>query len=256
MSVIEFPSFVRRSESPGCALLVAESNRRSSRTTPQRRLRQSGTPTPTGTAREAPTPVAQRHVVYMRLDEIQRDPENAKTHADLDLQRAIAEHGFGEAPLLDERTERLLAGHGRLDACAALHEAGRPAPSDVEVDTDGMWKIPVQRGFSSKSDEHAQAYQIAANYLTIKGGFDDRQLAEQLGALQADNMLELTGFNDDGLDMLLRSMTDYVGPRPGDYDPPERSPRTAPDEFPSYDDDIDTDYRCPKCSYEWSGRAK
>lgn len=30
----------------------------------------------------------------------------------------------------------------------------------------------------------------------------------------------------------------------------------APDEFPEYDDDIDTDYCCPKCGYEWSGSPK
>jgi hypothetical protein len=30
----------------------------------------------------------------------------------------------------------------------------------------------------------------------------------------------------------------------------------APEEFPEYDDDIPTDYRCPKCGYEWSGKQE
>ncbi len=31
---------------------------------------------------------------------------------------------------------------------------------------------------------------------------------------------------------------------------------TPPAEFPSIDEDIDCDYRCPKCQYEWSGGTK
>ena len=28
-----------------------------------------------------------------------------------------------------------------------------------------------------------------------------------------------------------------------------------PDEFREYDEDIETQYQCPKCGYEWSGGA-
>ena len=30
----------------------------------------------------------------------------------------------------------------------------------------------------------------------------------------------------------------------------------APDDFPEYDEEIDTDHRCPKCGYEWSGASR
>jgi len=30
----------------------------------------------------------------------------------------------------------------------------------------------------------------------------------------------------------------------------------APDDFSEYDDDIETEYCCPKCGYEWSGKPK
>lgn len=33
------------------------------------------------------------------------------------------------------------------------------------------------------------------------------------------------------------------------------SPR-PPSEFPKYDKDLRIDYRCPLCSYEWSGKPK
>jgi hypothetical protein len=29
-----------------------------------------------------------------------------------------------------------------------------------------------------------------------------------------------------------------------------------PDEFPSYDDDLETHYQCPSCKYSWSGKPK
>ena len=30
---------------------------------------------------------------------------------------------------------------------------------------------------------------------------------------------------------------------------------TPPEEFPEYDENIETEYRCPKCGYSWSGKA-
>ena len=34
---------------------------------------------------------------------------------------------------------------------------------------------------------------------------------------------------------------------------PPPPPMEAPEEFPEYDEDINTDYCCPKCGYSWSG---
>ena len=33
----------------------------------------------------------------------------------------------------------------------------------------------------------------------------------------------------------------------------ERAETIAPEDFPEYDEDIETEHRCPKCGYEWSG---
>src|SRR5690606_11357485 len=33
-------------------------------------------------------------------------------------------------------------------------------------------------------------------------------------------------------------------------------PPDAPAEFAAYDEELETDYRCPKCGYEWSGKPK
>ena len=38
-----------------------------------------------------------------------------------------------------------------------------------------------------------------------------------------------------------------------DWTPPDAEP---PGEFPERGEDIPTDFKCPKCGYEWSGKAK
>jgi hypothetical protein len=30
----------------------------------------------------------------------------------------------------------------------------------------------------------------------------------------------------------------------------------SPEEFQSFDDDISTDYQCPRCAYTWSGKPR
>lgn len=44
---------------------------------------------------------------------------------------------------------------------------------------------------------------------------------------------------------------------PSDQPPSVQPPSVQPpSEFPAYGLDIPTDYRCPYCSYEWSGEPK
>lgn len=38
--------------------------------------------------------------------------------------------------------------------------------------------------------------------------------------------------------------------------PPDIPLATPPEDFPEYDEDVETEYRCPHCGYEWSGKPK
>ena len=51
-------------------------------------------------------------------------------------------------------------------------------------------------------------------------------------------------------DELLRGMLEEIASEAGLIAP------VPPDDFPEYDEDIDTEYRCPKCFYEWSGSPR
>lgn len=88
------------------------------------------------------------------------------------------------------------------------------------------------------TDDDATRISIADNRLSDIAEDDDRLLAELLATLDGD--YEGTGFDPQDVDRLADSLT---GPEP-------------PDEFPDYDDDIPTEYECPSCHYQWSGKPK
>jgi hypothetical protein len=105
----------------------------------------------------------------------------------------------------------------------------------------GDWLVPVQVGYESANDTQALAYLVADNKLTIDGHWDEVALASLLQevANSTDVAVEATGYDADELDDLLRDLN----PLP-------------PDDFPEFGDDIETEYCCPKCKYEWSGKPK
>lgn len=157
-------------------------------------------------------PPGPRYVDYLRLDTVQLAPRNPKGHHAASINRSIDHFGFAELPLLDERTGRLVAGHGRHEQLVAMHADGGDAPDGVKVDPDGAWLMPIIRGWASRSDSDAEAYLIASNQITTKGGWEDRGLAEILEDLQDAQLLELTGFDDDDLERLLAGIADETEP--------------------------------------------
>lgn len=143
-----------------------------------------------------------RYVDYLPLDEITPATRNPKAHDDAGISRSIGHFGMGELPLIDERTGRLVAGHGRHAHLVRACEDGKEPPDGVRVDEDGRWLMPVVRGWASRSDDDAEAYLVASNQLTTKGGWNDHLLAEVLHDLGDAQMLELTGYEIGDLESL------------------------------------------------------
>jgi DNA modification methylase len=143
-----------------------------------------------------------RRIEYMSLDSIDPATRNPKRHAGEQIQSSLARFGMAELPLLDERTGRLVAGHGRLTQLIEMRRTGQAPPRHVRVDPDtGEWLMPVQRGWASADDAAAEAYLVASNHLTTLGGWDRDELGDLLRGLdQVDHSLYLsTGFTDDQL---------------------------------------------------------
>ncbi|GAA1281326.1 DNA modification methylase [Saccharothrix xinjiangensis] len=165
-----------------------------------------------------------RFVGYVPLPDVQLAPRNPKAHDATAIARSIGHFGFAELPLVDERTGRLVAGHGRYDQLVALKAGGATPPDGVRVGDDGEWEMPVVRGWASRSDEDAEAYLIASNNITTIGGWDERLLAELLGDLADSQLLELTGFDADGLEDLLASIQEADLPPPVALTEPDDEP--------------------------------
>lgn len=169
------------------------------------------------------TAVRERTIAYLRLADIRGAEVNPKQHDRIGIRRSVATFGLGELPLLDERTDRIVAGHGRVDDLREHKAAGGKPPPDVRVDDDGEWLIPVQAGWSSADDAHARAYVAASNKLSENGGWDRDLLPAYLGDLDTHGLLELTGFTDGELADLLDLGT-------GPDDEPSGPPDTDVDE--------------------------
>jgi hypothetical protein len=92
-----------------------------------------------------------------------------------------------------------------------------------------------------EDEEALESYLVAHNRTTLTGSFDDEALLPILARLDASNRVVGSGYTEDEVDEIL-SGVDWSD--------------DAPDEFPAYDTDIETEYECPKCGYEWSGSPR
>lgn len=155
-----------------------------------------------------------RRIEYLPIADVTPADRNPKGHDDAGIDASISAFGYTEPILLDERTGKLVAGHGRLRALAraedkaALLPARRrkgAVPDGVELDSDGRWLVPVVRGWSSLSDAHAEAYLVASNRLVEAGGWDELMLAGLLSDVDAADptLLAATGYSDVALAELL-----------------------------------------------------
>jgi hypothetical protein len=186
--------------------------------------------------------VPDRYVDYVPLDHVQVADRNPKRHDAPGISRSISHHGFAELPLLDERTGRLVAGHGRHEQLTALRDAGHEPPDGIKVDTDGTWHMPVIRGWSSRSDADADAYLVGSNRLSETGGWDEKELAAVLGDLPTSDLLAVSGYTSDELNELLRS-TDLLADQATAFladtiRPP--APAGTGEQDDGYEDAIDT----------------
>lgn len=87
-------------------------------------------------------------------------------------------------------------------------------------------------------DDQAARIVAADNRTADAADYDNDVLVELLTGLDG---LDGSGYSDGDLARLVDSLV---------------ADRQPPEEFTEYDDDLETEFRCPKCSYEWSGKPK
>ena len=151
---------------------------------------------------------ARRSVLdYVPLSSIHPNPINPRKHSRQQIRaiaRSIEAFGFN-APILVDNENRIVAGHGRLEAAQLL----------------GLAEVPVIR-LEHLSEQQAKAYMLADNKLTDRSSWDDRKVAivlKELSDIALDFEIEATGFEPPEIDLRIQSL-----------EPPDES-RDSADEF-------------------------
>ncbi|MEU8911817.1 ParB N-terminal domain-containing protein [Streptomyces nigrescens] len=154
------------------------------------------------------TVLAPRYTTYVPLTILAPAPGNPKRHEVERIIESIATHGFVDQPIADERTGTILGGHGRREALIEMQASGERLPAGLLLDNDGGWLVPVQRGWSSRSDAEAKALNIKLNKIGADGGWQPRPLAAYLeDIVTADaELFESLAIPEDELESLLRQV--------------------------------------------------
>jgi len=138
-------------------------------------------------------------IEYMPLETLVAAKRNPKRHNMAAISDAIDRHGYVRPVMLNEKTGRLVAGHGRVSALREMKLSGSKPPARVELNGDGDWLIPVVRGISFKTEAEAEAYLLADNRVGELGGYDEDELRR---ILNDTDEISGTGFTEEFRDRL------------------------------------------------------
>ena len=135
-------------------------------------------------------------VSYRSVESVLPDPRNARTHPKRQIEQiksSIAAFGFTNPILVDEGGV-IIAGHGRL---RAAREAGLAEVPTIEL--------------AGLTDARKRALRLADNKIALNAGWDleilKLELAE-LGEMDIDIDLSLTGFSSGEIDVVLNGTVD------------------------------------------------
>lgn len=147
-------------------------------------------------------------IEYMALTDLMErfHGQNPKDHNVGLIEQSISTLEYRAPVMIDERSGKLAAGHGRIKALADMQRQQMDRPPGIQENGDG-WLVPVVRG-SEFTAEQLQAYLVADNNLTIDGGWHEQELATLLQGLASTDtaLLEATGYSPETLDELLHDL--------------------------------------------------
>jgi ParB-like chromosome segregation protein Spo0J len=156
------------------------------------------------------------------LEKLVPNPRNPNQHPQSQvalLAKVIAHQGWRSPIVVSTRSGFIVAGHGRYEAAKVM----------------GVAKVPVDyQDFATDADEWAHL--VGDNRLAELAEADEAALKAVLAELKAGDFdLDLAGFDAATLEGLLAE--------------PE-----APADFPEFNENVPTEFVCPKCKFAWSGK--
>ena len=160
--------------------------------------------------------------LLMDIDLLTPHPRNVRQGDIGAICESLKAHGQYRAIVFQKSSNQIIAGNHTWKAAKSL---GWDQIAATEFDCD---------------DETALRILLADNKASDLATYDNDQLEDLLRELAlTEKALEGTLFDGNNLDEIIN-----------DNEIP------LMDEFPEYNENIDTQYHCPKCRYEWSGKAK
>ena len=152
---------------------------------------------------------------YIPLTKLKAWPRNPKLHAKEDIRDSINRFGFTDPIIVDEKTSRLVSGHGRIEELISMKASGVGPPTNV-LFGGADWVVPVIRGNSFTSDSEAEAYILTVNRLAEKGGWNQEMLETMLSEVEPigfDVVKELEKNIDQALEFV-QDTTNSMGLKP------------------------------------------
>jgi hypothetical protein len=156
-------------------------------------------------------------------DQLLANPFNARIHPKPQqdaLSGVLNSVGWIAPVIVNQRTGHLIDGHIRVGL--ALSRGEKLVPVDY-VDLDENEEKIILATF---------------DYITGMAVYDREAV---------DTLLQQVNSDDSDVQTLLASMGDEFGIA-------SNGMKEAPEDFPTFDEDIETKYCCPKCGYRWSGK--
>lgn len=164
---------------------------------------------------------------YLPLSDLAAWPRNPKLHELPTILASIERFGFNDPVAVDDGFEKLLEGHGRVEALNLLHSKGAHPPKRVRVrKKDGEWLVPVITGVSFATEAEAEAYIVGHNRATESGGWLEDALAKMFTQFQDsddDQLFDAMGYTRDDVEDIIElsaAAADAVGDQldddPGD----------------------------------------
>jgi len=167
--------------------------------------------------------IAVLNIERKRVDELIPHPLNPRFHPNSQIDKIVdwlSKVGYYKSIVVQKGTNYVLAGHGVLEGLKA----------------DGYTHVDVS--IVDQPDKWAKALLAWDNKSTELSSWDQPNLmALEAELIEMDVEMQELGFDDGEIDSGVKDAE-------------------APDDFPEYDNSITTEYRCPKCGYEWSGAPK
>jgi len=165
---------------------------------------------------------------WIATKDLKPHPDNAREHTEdqvKQIAKSIDSLGWGR-PLTISLDNYVLIGHGALLAAE---------------DELSLMSVPFRRVKYNHDTPEAIAIMDSDNRLAELSTWNYGKLETHFNTLKAEHFdVSLTGFEEEELNLNLPSEEKYYQ-----------------DDFPEIDEeDIDIEYCCPKCGYEWSGKPK